>query len=585
MADVDAARRALEDALGAGEVLSDPLALRLYARDASMVEGGCALVAFPRTRDDIVTCVRVAAEHGLPIVPRGSGTGLVGGSTPIGDALVVVTTKMTGILEIRPQDRLAWVEPGVPNLDLANALRPHGFTFAPDPSSQQTSSIGGNVSTNAGGPHCLAYGVTSNHVLALDVVLADGSVARLGSEAPETAGLRPARGRDRERGDARDRRGGVRSADAAPAGRADDAVRLRDRRGLRGNRERDHRERRGPRRRRDDGPRDRGRGRGVRARGVPDRRRGDPDRRGRRHGGRRRGAGRGGRGGRAREPHPQRPGRRRRGRTRADLEGAQERVRRGGDDRAALPPARLRRAPDQARGRPHRRVRDRRAPRADRHERVPRRRREPAPAPVVRPRRARDARTRPARERGDRPPVRRGGRGALGRARDRAREARLHAAGVLGRGPFGAGVRAVGVRHRGADEPAEGAAGRRSVRRLRDGAGLGRRRRSPRTSRRARGSDPPVVEGRRRGRDPRRERDPASPARGRRAAASRQGQPRRGRRRAVDHPARPAGGLRAGRDDRGGRGRHAGRRARTDPGRGRPGVAERRTRATRPSAA
>ena len=188
MADVDAARRALEDALGAGEVLSDPLALRLYARDASMVEGGCALVAFPRTRDDIVTCVRLATEHGLPIVPRGSGTGLVGGATPIGDALVVVTTKMTGILEIRPQDRLAWVEPGVPNLGLANALRPHGFTFAPDPSSQQTSSIGGNVSTNAGGPHCLAYGVTSNHVLALDVVLADGSVARLGSEAPETAG-------------------------------------------------------------------------------------------------------------------------------------------------------------------------------------------------------------------------------------------------------------------------------------------------------------------------------------------------------------------------------------------------------------
>jgi glycolate oxidase len=188
VADVEGARRALEDALGAGEVLSDPLALRLYARDASMVEGGCALVAFPRSRDDIVACVRVAAEHELPVVPRGSGTGLAGGSTPIGDALVVVTTKMTDIIEIRPADRLAWVEPGVPNLDLANALRPHGFTFAPDPSSQQTSSIGGNVSTNAGGPHCLAYGVTSNHVLALDVVLADGAVVRLGSEGPEAAG-------------------------------------------------------------------------------------------------------------------------------------------------------------------------------------------------------------------------------------------------------------------------------------------------------------------------------------------------------------------------------------------------------------
>jgi glycolate oxidase len=102
--------------------------------------------------------------------------------------VVVVTSKMTRILEVRPQDRLAWVEPGLPNLDLANALRAYGFTYAPDPSSQQTSSIGGNVNTNAGGPHCLAYGVTSNHVLALDVVLPDGSVVRLGSEGPEAAG-------------------------------------------------------------------------------------------------------------------------------------------------------------------------------------------------------------------------------------------------------------------------------------------------------------------------------------------------------------------------------------------------------------
>jgi glycolate oxidase len=188
VADVDAARSALEQALGEGEVLSDPLSLRLYARDASMVEGGCALVVFPRSTDDVAACARIAAAHGLPVVPRGSGTGLAGGSTPLGDALVVTTTKMTRILEIRAEDRLAWVEPGVPNLDLANALRPHGFTFAPDPSSQQTSSIGGNVSTNAGGPHCLAYGVTSNHVLALDVVLADGSVERLGSEAPEATG-------------------------------------------------------------------------------------------------------------------------------------------------------------------------------------------------------------------------------------------------------------------------------------------------------------------------------------------------------------------------------------------------------------
>ena len=188
MADVDTALIALRGALGPAEVLSDPLSLRLYARDASMVEGGCALVAFPRRLEDIVACMRIAAEHGLPVVPRGSGTGLAGGATPIGDVLVVVTTKMNRILEVRPEDRLAWVEPGVVNLDLAEALRPLGFTFAPDPSSQQTSSIGGNVNTNAGGPHCLAYGVTSNHVLAVDVVLPDGTVERLGSEAPEAPG-------------------------------------------------------------------------------------------------------------------------------------------------------------------------------------------------------------------------------------------------------------------------------------------------------------------------------------------------------------------------------------------------------------
>jgi glycolate oxidase len=188
MADVDSARRELEAALGSGGVLSDPLALKLYARDASMVEGEAALVALPRSVEHVQACVRAAAAHGLSVVPRGSGTGLTGAATPIGDALVVVTSKMTRILEVRPHDRLAWVEPGLFNLDLAQALAPTGFTFAPDPSSQQTSSIGGNVSTNAGGPHCLAYGVTSAHVLALDLVLADGTLVRIGAEGPEAAG-------------------------------------------------------------------------------------------------------------------------------------------------------------------------------------------------------------------------------------------------------------------------------------------------------------------------------------------------------------------------------------------------------------
>src|SRR6266545_7298278 len=106
------AREELVRRLGPGEVLDDPLALALYSRDASMIEGACALVAFPRDRDQVVACLRVAERHGLPVVPRGSGTGLAGGSTPMAGALVVVTTQMDRVLEVRPADRLAWVEPG-----------------------------------------------------------------------------------------------------------------------------------------------------------------------------------------------------------------------------------------------------------------------------------------------------------------------------------------------------------------------------------------------------------------------------------------------------------------------------------------
>ena len=117
----DVARRELEETLGADAVLSDPLALRLYARDASMVEGSAGLVVFPTSTDHVVACVRTAAAHDLSVVPRGSGTGLTGASTPIGDALVVVTSKMDRILEIRPADRLAWVEPRRPVISSSRA--------------------------------------------------------------------------------------------------------------------------------------------------------------------------------------------------------------------------------------------------------------------------------------------------------------------------------------------------------------------------------------------------------------------------------------------------------------------------------
>ena len=129
-------------------------------------------------------------RHDVPFVARGSGTGLAGGAVPLDDAVVIVTTKMNRVLSVDLDARLAWVEPGVLNADLSRQLAPQdGVHYAPDPSSQQSCSVGGNVATNAGGPHCLAYGVTAMHVLAVEVVLPDGTVAMLGGEEPEPPGL------------------------------------------------------------------------------------------------------------------------------------------------------------------------------------------------------------------------------------------------------------------------------------------------------------------------------------------------------------------------------------------------------------
>ncbi len=136
----------------------------------------------------MAAAVRVAARHERPFVTRGSGTGLAGGATPVDDPVVIVTTRLNRVLEIDADERVAWVEPGVLNLDLSREVAHLGLHYAPDPSSQQACTIGGNVATNAGGPHCLASGVTAAHVLALDVVLADGSVAQLGGLEPDLPG-------------------------------------------------------------------------------------------------------------------------------------------------------------------------------------------------------------------------------------------------------------------------------------------------------------------------------------------------------------------------------------------------------------
>ncbi len=138
------------------------------------------VVVFPRSTEEVVAVVRTANQLGRRILARGAGTGLAGGATPRGDEVLVVLTRMNQIVGIDLENRLAIVEPGVLNTQLARALEGTGFHFAPDPSSQTASTLGGNAATNAGGPHTLKYGVTANHVLGVEAVLADGTVMQQG---------------------------------------------------------------------------------------------------------------------------------------------------------------------------------------------------------------------------------------------------------------------------------------------------------------------------------------------------------------------------------------------------------------------
>ncbi|HZU73878.1 MAG TPA: FAD-linked oxidase C-terminal domain-containing protein [Acidimicrobiales bacterium] len=182
----------LAAALGPEAVRTGSMERSLYARDASMIQGEAAVVCLCASRADVQAAVDIARRHGRAVVPRGAGTGLAGGAVPVSEdgapPVVLVTTRMNRVVEVDPAQRVAWVQPGVLNLDLSRQVAPLGLHFAPDPSSQQACSIGGNVANNSGGPHCLAYGVTSAHVLAVEVVLSDGSVTTLGGLDPEPAG-------------------------------------------------------------------------------------------------------------------------------------------------------------------------------------------------------------------------------------------------------------------------------------------------------------------------------------------------------------------------------------------------------------
>lgn len=179
----------LRAALTADRVRVGETELGLYRRDASNLDGTPSVVVFPTTTEEVRAAVSLAVRHRVPFVARGAGTGLAGGAVPLEGAVVIALTKMNRVLSVDPVNRLAWVEPGVLNLDLTRHVAPHGLHFAPDPSSQQSCSIGGNVANNSGGPHCLADGVTAAHVIAAEVVLPDGSVVLLGDEAPLDDGL------------------------------------------------------------------------------------------------------------------------------------------------------------------------------------------------------------------------------------------------------------------------------------------------------------------------------------------------------------------------------------------------------------
>ena len=178
----------LRRALAPDRVLSAPEDLLVFEYDGTIERGQPQVVVFPETTAEVAAAVKIACRYDLPIVPRGAGTGLSGGAVAAVGGVLIALTRMKRILEVDVANRTALVEPGVVNLDLSKAVAPNGLYYAPDPSSQRACTIGGNVAENAGGPHCLAYGVTTNHVLGLELVLADGEVVWTGGTARDLPG-------------------------------------------------------------------------------------------------------------------------------------------------------------------------------------------------------------------------------------------------------------------------------------------------------------------------------------------------------------------------------------------------------------
>ncbi len=183
-----AAKKKIVDLVGARGYLDQPADLTLYEYDGSVDKARPELVVFPRTTEEVAGIVKIAAEHGVPITGRGAGTGLSGGAIPREGGITIGFSRMNRILEIDLENERAVLQPGVVNLDITLAVQSSGYFYAPDPSSQRACTIGGNVAENSGGPHTLAYGVTTNHVLGLEFVMPDGTIHMTGGKEQDLPG-------------------------------------------------------------------------------------------------------------------------------------------------------------------------------------------------------------------------------------------------------------------------------------------------------------------------------------------------------------------------------------------------------------
>ena len=178
----------LRQVVGKANVLDSGVNLRLYGYDAYLEERRPDAVVFVQTTEEVAGIVKVCNEWDVPFVARGGGTNLSGGTVPIRGGVVIEMIRMNRVLEIDVKNLRARVQPGMFNLEFGAALAPLGYQYLPDPASQKAATLGGNVAENSGGPHCFKYGVTTNHVTGLTVVLPDGEIARYGGKAPDEPG-------------------------------------------------------------------------------------------------------------------------------------------------------------------------------------------------------------------------------------------------------------------------------------------------------------------------------------------------------------------------------------------------------------